>query len=438
MIKNYPKILIIGQSFNKKSGGGVTISNLFTGWPKERLAVLSNTNLSSGLDCSVCDTYYQLGYNGKLHPFPLNLILPKIQCGLLPVQDKAQAETDTTQKAGSGKYKIIYNLLAATLHFFGVYNLFYKLKIDDDFKNWIKAYNPDIIYTQLASLELIRFVSDVEKLLQKPVAIHMMDDWPITINKPGLFYNYWQRVIDKEFRALLGKTSIFISISDAMAEEYKKRYGRDSFAFHNPIDINFWKPQTEKNYTIKDKFTILYAGRIGFGIAHSIADIADAVNEICKTHNKIVFEIQTGEVEELNKRVKLNEHVKWMKPVEYAQLPEKFSGVDLLLLPQDFDRKSVDFLKYSFPTKVSEYMISGTPILVYGDMRTGLTKYAIKEKWSYVVTENKKENLVAAINSLYNDESLRIQLAQKAQQIASEREDAVIVRENFRKIFITS
>jgi glycosyltransferase involved in cell wall biosynthesis len=424
----YPKVLIIGQSFNKKSGGGVTISNLFTGWPKDKLTVASNANLFNDLDTSVCNTYYQLGYNNKLHPFPLNIILPKIKCGLIPVAGSSDT-ADKVQPVKSGKYKIIYQGLTALLHFFGLYNIFYKLKITPDFALWLKQYNPDVIYTQLASLELIKFTEDIHELTGKPIAIHMMDDWPLTINKPGIFYRYWQNTIGK----LIGKSAILMSIGDAMTDEYEQRYKRAFIPFHNPIDINYWKPETVKDYTIKNKFTILYAGRIGFGIENSIADIAAAVNEIAKTNDNIVFEIQTGEAEELNKLITQNEYVKWVKPIAYAALPAKFSGVDLLLLPQDFDDNSVKFLKYSFPTKVSEYMISGTPILVYGDTRTGLTKYALKEKWGYVVTENSKAALCRAITDLYTNIYLRKELAAKAQQIAIEREDAITVRENFRK-----
>jgi glycosyltransferase involved in cell wall biosynthesis len=431
----YPKILIIGQSFNKKSGGGVTISNLFKGWPKDRLVVASNTNLYSDLDTSVCDTYYQLGYNGKLHPFPLNIILPKIACGILPIANAQQENTATTPPVKSGKYKIIYGIITALLHFFGLYNAFYKLKITPAFEQWLKEYEPDIIYTQLASLELIRFTDAVHELTQKPIAIHIMDDWPLTINKPGIFYNYWQHIIDKEFRLLMDKSAILMSISDAMGDEYKLRYGKDFIPFHNPIDINYWKPAVPKDYSIKDTFTILYAGRIGFGIESSIAQIADAVNEVAQTHRDIVFEIQTGDADAIQKMVQFNDYVKWLQPIAYSALPEKFSGVDLLLLPQDFDAKSVQFLKYSFPTKVSEYMISGTPILVYGDERTGLTKYAVKEQWAYVVTKNDKTALCKAIVDLYSNKQLRKELAERAQQIAVEREDALTVREHFRKAF---
>jgi glycosyltransferase involved in cell wall biosynthesis len=431
----YPKILIIGQSFNKKSGGGVTISNLFTGWPKDKLAVASNVNLSGDLDTSVCSTYYQLGYNNKLHPFPLNIILPPVKCGILPITDNGNNEKTEVKVIKGGKYKIIYRVLTALLHFFGLYNVFYKLKITPEFAKWIREYEPDIIYTQLASLELIRFVDDVYELTKKPVAIHTMDDWPLTINKPGILYRYWQNCIDKEFRKLMDKSAILMSISDAMSEEYKIRYGKDHIPFHNPIDINYWKPATTKDYTVQDKFTILYAGRIGFGIESSITDIANAVKSIATTNSNIVFEIQTADVEILNGLVQLNENVKWMKPIPYSSLPQKFSSVDLLLLPQDFDAKSVQFLKYSFPTKVSEYMISGTPILVYGDERTGLTKYALKDKWAYVVTENKTTVLTKALIDLINDAVLRKGLAETAQKIAIEREDAVVVRDNFRKTF---
>jgi len=40
-MNNYPKILIFGQPFNTYSGGGITLTNLFRGWPKDRIAVAS-------------------------------------------------------------------------------------------------------------------------------------------------------------------------------------------------------------------------------------------------------------------------------------------------------------------------------------------------------------------------------------------------------------
>jgi len=432
---SFPKILHIGQPFNKKSGGGITISNLFKGWPKERLAVATNFNLSGNLDISVCEKYYQLGYNGKLHPFPLNVFLPKIQCG--PYMTNINEDiTKQKYEFKKSKFNNIYKLLTIFLNFIGVYNVLYKLKITPEFKNWLKAFNPDIIYSQLASLELIRFVSEIQDFTNKPVVLHFMDDWPVTINKPGLLYLYWKRVIDKELRQLLDKSSVLMSICDAMSEEYKIRYNKEFIPFHNPIDIKNWLPFAKKDWTIKEKFTILYAGRIGRGIEKSIVDISYAVNNLCNTHDNIVFEIQTLDISSLEKVIKFNNHVKWLKPIEYSKLPEKFSSVDLLVLPEDFDSDSVEFLKYSIQTKVAEYMISGTPIMVYADKQTALAKYAIKDGWAYVVTDNSKIALSKAIVQLYSNPLLRRKLSEKAIEIAIRNEDADIVRERFQQSFM--
>jgi glycosyltransferase involved in cell wall biosynthesis len=432
----FPKILIIGQSFNKKSGGGVTISNLFPGWPKDRLAVASNTNLSADMDSSVCTMYYQLGYGNKLHPFPLNIILPEIKCGPITVTGNENKTSAAAATVKTGNYKSLYKILNAVLHFTGLYHFFYKLKITPEFKQWLQDYQPDIIYTQLASLELIKFTDDVHELTKKPVAIHIMDDWPLTIDKPGILYFYWKKVIDRSFRQLLDKSSIFMSICEEMSEEYKLRYNKTFIPFHNPIDIGNWLPFAKNNWIIKDKFVVLYAGRIGTGVFNSITEIAAAVNELAATGYQIEFQIQTGDAEALKKLIQLNEHIKWIKPMSYAALPERFASVDLLVIPQDFDTESIKFLKYSFPTKISEYMVTATPVLVYAPDATALTKYASKYGWGYVVNTNDKEKLVKAIGELYNNEDLRRTLAQTAQKLAIEREDAVIVKENFRKSFI--
>lgn len=430
---DYPKILIIGQTFNKNSGGGITISNLFHGWPKDRLAVASNVNLYSDLDNSVCEQYYQLGYNGKLHPFPLNLFLPKVKCGSFILRNKSDIDAEQKNNVITGKYKKMYKHLSRFLIYFGIYNILYRLKITPEFKQWVTYFDPDIIYSQLSTLELIRFVTKMHEQFEKPIVLHIMDDWPNAIHKPELFFSYWNKVIDREFRKLLDKSSVLMSICESMSEEYKIRYNKEFIPFHNPIEIENWLPYSKNDWTIKDKFTILYAGRIGRGIKNSIYDLSRAVNNFSKKNNNIQFEILTNNFSEIEKIVELNNHVIWLKPIEYSELPKKFSSVDLLILPEDFDPASIEFLKYSIQTKVPEYMISGSPILVYADNRTALAKYAIRDGWAYLVSDNNEALLARALEELYSNLPLRKELAERARIVAIRNEDAKKVRENFRK-----
>jgi glycosyltransferase involved in cell wall biosynthesis len=322
------------------------------------------------------------------------------------------------------------------LVFLGLYNFLYRMKVTPEFKEWLADYNPDIIYSQLETLELIRLVGEIHILTHKPIAIHIMDDWPTTINKPNLLHSYWQRVLDNEFKNIINQASVLMSICDAMSEEYKKRYNKDFTPFHNPIEIGKWLPYSRTNWEITGNFKILYAGRLGNGVSNSIADIANVVNDLCSFYPNIVFELQTPDISLLKKTVKLNENIKWMPPIAYSDLASKFASVDLLVIPFDFDDDSLAFLRYSFSTKIPEYMISGTPVMVYAHEQTALVKYALKEKWAYVVTENKSETLKNSIKEMFLNYSLRKQLAEKALKVVVQNDNADLVRENFRKSLI--
>ena len=188
----YPKTLILGNPFNNKTGGGITMSNLFKGWPKDRLALATSANVYSEADFSICKNYYQLGYNGKLHPFPINILLPRVFCGPIKVPHPINTGNQISTQI-PGRYKKTYWVLIYILGLLGVLNFLYRIKITPEFKKWLTDFNPDIIYSQLASLNLMRLISDVADVLKKPVALHFMDDWITLLNPPGLLYFYWKK-----------------------------------------------------------------------------------------------------------------------------------------------------------------------------------------------------------------------------------------------------
>lgn len=40
--KKYKRNLIIGQEFNRNSGGGIALSNLFKGWSIDKITIVSS------------------------------------------------------------------------------------------------------------------------------------------------------------------------------------------------------------------------------------------------------------------------------------------------------------------------------------------------------------------------------------------------------------
>lgn len=430
--KEFPKVLIIGGPFNKINGGGITLSNLFQDWPKENLALASTSNIRINADFSLCDNYFQLGYNGKLHPFPLNIILPKIECG--PVKNFTPGTTTDQHQLSGGKYKKIYQSIYKLLILSGLYNFLYNMKITEDFINWILQFNPDIIYSQLGSLESIRFINNIQFCTKKPVAIHIMDDWPAVVNQPSILYYYWKRKIDSEFRDLILKSQVLMSISQGMSDEYKKRYKRIFHPFHNPISLNKWLPYSKPTCEVKGRFKILYTGRIGVANSKSVLLIAKVINKLNMKGSNFIFDIYTPDYKSKKaKRINSLTGININKTIVNRRMPELLAGYDLLIVPLDFDKHSIQFAKLSMPTKASEYMISGTPVLVFADSQTFLAKHANDGKWAYVVTENNENALADSISLLSSDIDLRGRIAKKAISFAIKNEDSDLIKEYFRK-----
>jgi glycosyltransferase involved in cell wall biosynthesis len=260
----------------------------------------------------------------------------------------------------------------------------------------------------------------------------MMDDWPSTITGKGLFKNYWQKKIDKEFRILLDKSSLLMSISHEMAREYKKRYNKDSVTFQNTIDLDFWNKKQRRSYDLSENPTILYAGRIGLGIESSLELIVKAIENVNQELKiPVKFILQTQAKPQWAGNYKSVVHKGF---VSYDDLPRVFSEADFLLLPYDFTPKSIKYIRLSMPTKVPEYMVSGTPIILFAPEVTAVVKYAKQFGWAKVITENSISEISESIKQLIRNKELRQQIAQNAIKIAEKNHNSADIKIQFKKV----
>lgn len=429
---NYPKVLIIGNSsFNARSADGVTLRNLMHGWDIDKIAVVGRLIIDP--DFEICKKYYLLGDLECKHRFPFNLWRRKYHQTSGELKQNEQLMLPyPNHYTNESCMKSVYNYI---LEYTGLIHYKDNIIISEKLAKWISNYAPDVIYSMLSSLELIRFIELLRNKLNKPVAIHIMDDWPVTItaNQQFIFRSFWKSKIDREFRKLLKVSVIFLSISEAMSEEYQQRYGISFLPFHNPIDISFWGKHSRINYSIGEPFVILYAGRIGNGLKQCLIEIASVISNLTASNYNIEFHIQSTSNNPIASQLAEYKFVKFNPIVSYAELPRVFAQADLLVIPNDFDKKSIEFLKYSMPTKASEYMASGTPILVYSSKETAILKHAILYRWAYAVSENKAAELENAIKELYINENLRQLFGTTAKAFANKNYDNEIIRNKFRE-----
>ena len=432
---NYPKILIFGAPFNNFSGGGITLTNLFKGWPKDKIACSSTGHVLQDVSTDVCDVFYLLGRDEQRWRFPFNLFQKSFPSGIMKF-DKVESSGFGTTKL-SLRQILVDKVFYPFIHWIGLFHCLSEISFSQNFRKWLDDYKPDILYLQVSSREDILFATQIYHYLNIPTVIHMMDDWPSTISRNGLFKRYWKRKIDREFRVLLNEMDLYLSISDAMSLEYKKRYNKDFIPFHNPIDISKFKTVNRDKSGTENIFRILYLGRIGVANKHSIYSFANAISQHKTDSYRVELEIFTPVVNyQDSKNIGGLENVKILPPVKHELVPELLTQYDLLLLPLDFTKLGFKYSQYSIPTKASEYMISGTPIVIFAPKETAISKFCSDHECGYCITENNENSIHQGIDFLIKDITYRKKISSNAVSVASRLFDAIKVRNEFQQLII--
>lgn len=432
--KAYPRILIIGQSFTTTSGGGITLINLFKGWNPDNLAVLT-TDIDYQQEL-IARHYYQIGNNEEKWAFPFSLFQRNISSGPVRIEGKTTKSTppNTTRPRSKGIKQWLKSTLYTVLKFLGIYHSVYKYELSPELVAWIKDFDPEIIYSQGTSLASIKLTHEIYDMHQAFGAIHIMDDYLSTMIKPGLRQGYWKKELDTQFRRLVDRAPLLMSICQEMSDEYEERYGRPFLPFHNPIDVQKWLRESREKWQNNTAFRIMYGGRIGPGTSDSVAEIAEAVDLLVKQGHNIHFEVFTySQDERILGKIRSMRNCTTPPPLAHHEMPGKLASMDLLVLPIDFHEEGFRYIRLSMPTKASEYMASGSPILVYAPEKTALYKYAHRKGWAYTVSHNRIQDIADAILKLQQDPELRQHLGETGKKIAVDYHDAKIVREQFRE-----
>jgi glycosyltransferase involved in cell wall biosynthesis len=303
-------------------------------------------------------------------------------------------------------------------------------------KEYVDRFNPDLIYCQIFSFSAISLVKQLKEYTNLPIVIHIMDDFPNIIIKKGIGFNYWKKKIDKQFKEIINKASICLSISEGMSEEYKIRYSRDFIPFRNPVDLTIWKAEINRDYKTEDKFVILYAGRLGQGIDVILEKVANSIEQLNQSSDiPVELFIQSNQSPKWIKKYKFVKHSSF---IQYEKLPELFSSVNLLLLPYDFKGRGLIYIKYSMPTKLSEFMASGTPIVAIIPENTALYSYIKTHECAYIVNSDKVKIITDSIKLIIDNVDLRRNYALKSLEIVKTESEIFNVRQKFLEVLCSS
>src|ERR1017187_5091549 len=141
---DFPKVLILNQPFTYETGGGITLTNLFAGWPSEKVAVVCQSYLLKNSNTDICKRYYQLGHKEHKFMFPLNLIKRKHYSGPIDLNEYKIGVPDKPKS--KFRNKLIFRFLNPLLKYSGLSNGISKTKLSNALCKWLDEFNPEVIY----------------------------------------------------------------------------------------------------------------------------------------------------------------------------------------------------------------------------------------------------------------------------------------------------
>ena len=119
---------------------------------------------------------------------------------------------------------------------------------------------------------------------------------------------------------------------------------------------DFGEKKSRHRKSREDKFVIMYAG--GLYEKYGLKVLVEAIKQI-KNNNIYLNIYGSGELEEYLKEID-DRRVKYFGVLSNDDILKKENEADLLINPRFSDS---EYVKYSFPSKIIEYMYSGTPVL---------------------------------------------------------------------------
>jgi glycosyltransferase involved in cell wall biosynthesis len=426
----FPRILVVtSNNFNLVTGGGITLTNLFRGWPTDRVANLHED--STPEDRSVCQNFYRLSEEEIQWAWPFSLAQSWYKRLSSPaVRDPS--DLDGMGAPSAGGEGAMWVRLARRAFGDGVPRA---VTISGRLRQWLERFRPQLLYGFLGSMAQVHLMGELARTCQIPLTIHIMDDWPAVLYRRGLLGPVFRRVVQREFLGIVRGASLCMGICEDMCKEYKRRYGFPFLPFHNALDLDQWIPHAKRDWKAGSPFVVRYVGSIvADGQREALRDVCHAVTNLRSSGKPIEMWVHAPapQVAFLGQPDLTSNGFHLAAPPPPEAVVHLLSGADLLVLPFNFDKHSLQYIRLSMPTKVPAYMASGTPVLVYGPAGIATARYAERDGWGHVLSTPGVAPLQQTLLWLVDDQATRERLGRRAHLLACERHDAAKVRPAFQ------
>jgi glycosyltransferase involved in cell wall biosynthesis len=430
--EKYPRVLVIAHSpFNETRNNGITLSNLFRGWPRDRIAQIYFPFATPIVpEFTVCERYWAVTPAAILR----GLVGKSINGEVGPAVPAERAPRAFSRGAlgrfaqSLGRSQPAIDLLEPAR------DLLFSLPtvLSDEARQWVRDFNPDVIYSILGSVPAMDITVDLADMLGVPVVPHVTDDWPATLYSRSAFLRPLRPRVRRAFAAVLERSPVRLVISPPMAREYTQRYGGEYLAFSSVADgarFDATPPPVREGPV---RFT--YIGGMHLERWRSVREIALAVRAVNEAGHPATFEIYTMPDHVNSYGAQLADTGAVVQGwVPNSEVPALLAAADVLVHVESFDPNIASYTRLSISTKMPEYLLSGRPTLAYGPGIAASIAHIGNTGSGISIGKRDTQALDRAVHQLATDRELRLAMGAQARLAGEEHHEATVQREHFRE-----
>ena len=424
---SYPRVLLVSRAeISDADSSGISRGRWFADWPKDRIAQIYSSPSASKEP--FCPIRYEFGADDRQFG---NLFAraKRSSFGTAFRQQLVQHSADGWLKQ---KLRGIKCLTIDSLVKTGFWELLFYPQPSQRMSEWCLQFQPDLIYTTCTDLSYIELSLYLKSALNIPMSLQVDDDWLGTLYTKGLSAHFLRPFVEKKINRLLSDSSVCFSTGPLMSAEYMRRYGKHFEPIYLADNIERFDQCIPKRLGNDSKFIIVYSGSLYLGRWRGLLDLDSALSQMAVESEIRVF---TGHIPpEAASAFAACPRIQTHPGLKDAEVPSLFKGADMLFLPESFEAKYQDYIRFSISSKAHIYMMSGRPIIVYGPSEAGVVEYARTNGWATVVDQRNIDGLAEAVMSIEGrspeiDETLR-----RARSTAERNHDDDQVRLRFKQL----
>ena len=418
----FPKVLVVSAApISRVDATGITMSNLFAGWPSDRIAQIYDSPIAP--DPAYCAKSWRFSSN-DIGSVRLAKSAAKRIRELRNPQGNSSREAELQPRNSSNDLGLL-----------AVIGDVVPFKAPSALCEWAADFAPDIIYTLLGGSRICELVLQLSENLGKPIVPHFMDDWPSTIYESHRFRKIFRSVMSRRLKGVLHRAPIGFAIGSGMAEVMSVRYEKKFDYFMNCVERIRAEPVIKENTSKSVRFG--YVGGLHLNRWRSLLSLAETIQSLTRSGESISLEIcaPAKDIELHGSKFSAFSSILHLTSVSPDQVIDALISYDVLVHVESFLPEDSRYTKLSVSTKIPQYMASARPILAIGPDGLSSIQYVEQSRAGLVVNEEGANTALAeAVHRLAQSKDLRDKLGQAGYRMALEHHDASLERLRFASV----